>query len=280
MTPKNTPATDTETVTLGEAAAQYIISIPQDKKPKAQQEIFKFIRWYGEGRLCNALTVPEVSSYAEQITSSATELPEKLEPVKDFLAFSHKQGWTTLKLASQIKIMKRTSNKSSSNSKRQQDRVVTLSAKGYADLEAEIASLNNERPAIVEEIQKARADKDFKENAPLDAAREQLSKLESRIKDLEATLKVATIIDNKTMGQETARQVISIGNTVVLKDLSTRESIEYKLVDAREANPVKGRISVASPIGKALLNHKKGDHIEVKAPAGNLPYIIEEIKQG
>jgi transcription elongation factor GreA len=71
----------------------------------------------------------------------------------------------------------------------------------------------------------------------------------------------------------------SIGDSLVLKDLTSGELINYMLVDIREANPSVGKISVSSPIGKALLGHRTGEKIEVVAPAGILPYEIQEIKQ-
>jgi transcription elongation factor GreA len=278
MVPKHSTEENIESVKLGDAVTPYIISVPQDKKLKAQQEVWRFIRWCGEDRLLSSLTVPLVSTYSEQITSSPTELPEKLEPVKEFLAFAHKKGWTATKLSTHIKIIKRAARAGGSR-KKLPERIVTLSSKGYDDLKAEIEELNSQRPKIVEEIQRARADKDFRENAPLDAAREQLAKLESRVKELDAMLKVATIIDDKMAGQDASTQFICIGYTVTVKDMSCGESLEYKLVDAREANPIKGRISVESPIGRALINRKKGDRVEVKAPAGTIPYSIEDVKQ-
>jgi transcription elongation factor GreA len=66
---------------------------------------------------------------------------------------------------------------------------------------------------------------------------------------------------------------------VVLRDLASNEQITYTLVDAREANPAKGKISIVSPIGKAILGHLKGDNIEVTAPAGIIPYKIENINK-
>ena len=142
-------------------------------------------------------------------------------------------------------------------------------------MQSELTALIDERPIIIEEIQKAASDKDFKENAPLDAAREQQGKLEARIKEIEATLKVATLMDAKANTGHT----ISIGDVVVLCDINSNEQIQYKLVDIREANPSKGKISIVSPIGRALLGQKKGDEITVQAPAGTLPYKIEDIQR-
>lgn len=260
--------------TLGEAATQFFISLPAEHRLKAQQEINKFIRWYGEKRLINELTAPEISSYVEQVNSSVTDPPERLVPVKDFLAYAFQQGFTRTKLAPQIKY-KKASGKITKSGKRPTEHVIALTAQGYVELEAELTALKSERPRMAEEIRKAAADKDFRENAPLEAAREYQGHLEGRIRELEASLKKATIIDDKQVAGHKA----GLGDTIVLRDLTSSEQIAYTLVDAREANPIKGKISIVSPIGKAMLGHTKGDTVEVAAPAGTLPYRIEDIKQ-
>lgn len=274
MALKNTSDPTPESCTLGEAATRFLTSLPPDKKQKSQQEVNKFVRWYGEKRLFDGLTVPEVSSYAEQINSTATDPAEKLEPVKDFLTYAHKQGLTIAKLAVHIKF-KKTTSRVQHGSKRQTEESVSLTAQGYAALEAELTALKSERPRVVEELRRAAADKDFRENAPLEAAREYQGHLEGRIRELEASLKKATIINEN----KRADHKIALGDTIIIRDLTSGEKISYTLVDAREANPAMGKLSIVSPIGKAILSHSKGDSIEVIAPAGVLPYKIEDISQ-
>src|SRR4030043_1830580 len=106
MDSKNSSNSITEDCTLGEAATKFLIGLPPDKRQKTQPEVNKFVRWYGEKRLINGLTVPEVSSYAEQVNSTATNPAERLEPVKDFLTYSYKQGFIRTKLATHIKFKK------------------------------------------------------------------------------------------------------------------------------------------------------------------------------
>jgi len=240
---------------------------------KAQQEVYKFVRWYGEERQLNELTVPEVANYAEQLTSSTTEVAEKLGAIKAFLVYGHKQGLTKRNLAVHIKI-KKGSSKSLARSRGHSPGEVVLTAQGYADLEAELAALISERPRIAEELRKAAADKDFRENAPLEATREYQGQLEARIRELESTLKAARVMAKK---EATSRR-IAVGDTVVLRDLVAGEKADYTLVDRREADPTKGKISVASPMGQALLGRQGGDAIEVRAPAGILHYQIETIR--
>jgi len=124
-------------------------------------------------------------------------------------------------------------------------------------------------------MRRAAADKDFRENAPLDAAREERGQLEGRIRELEETLKLATIIDEK---QEVALRA-SIGDSILLRNVATGEEVCYMIVSPREADPTKDRISSASPIGKAALGRSRGEIIEVVAPAGKLRYQIKQIER-
>jgi transcription elongation factor GreA len=273
MASKNAPDSAPSNYSLGQVATQFILTLPSEERLRAQQEVYKFVRWYGEKRPLIGLTIPEVANYAEQITFSTTEVVEKLGIIKTFLAYAHKQGLTRTNLAVHLK-SKKTPPKSASLLKRRSHRKVLLTSQGYADLKAELTTLKNERPRIAEELQKAASDKDFRENAPLEAAREYQGQLEARIRKLESTLKMAILVDE----QQAGGREITFGDTVVLRDLASGEQASYTLVDASEANPIEGKISVASPMGQALLWQMKGQNVEVKAPAGILHYQIEDIQ--
>jgi transcription elongation factor GreA len=274
MTLKNNPDITPTSLSLGEAATQYLTSLSSTNKLKTQQEVNRFVRWYGEKRMIHELTIPEVSDYADHLSPTITDTSEKVEPVKSFLNYAYKNGLTKTKLSVHLKI-KRGQGKPISSTKQESQNVITLTPEGYAELESELISLKNERPRITEEIRKAAADKDFRENAPLDAAKNYQGHVEARIKELESTLKIATIMAEK----QAASPSIAIGNTILLRDLQTNETLEYTLVDAREANPSKGKLSTASPIGKSLLGRNKDAEISVIAPAGVHQYKIVAIKQ-
>jgi len=121
-------------------------------------------------------------------------------------------------------------------------------------------------------MQRAAADKDFRENAPLHAARNRKAQLEGRIKELESTLEIAKVMEER---QATSR--IKIGDSVVLCDLASGKELRYALVHPQEANATKGRLSIVSPLGKVLLDKEKGQTIEVAAPAGTFCYRVEDI---
>jgi len=130
------------------------------------------------------------------------------------------------------------------------------------------------RPAVSQKVAAAREHGDLKENAEYHAAREELSFLETKIKQLEDRLGRARVIDQNDLPDDK----VYILKTVVLKDLKFNDTLEYTLVSPAEANFENNKISVASPIGKSLLGRAVGDLVEVQAPAGILKYEILEIK--
>lgn len=272
MTLQNAPESASADRGLGQVATEFLLNLASEQRLKAHQEINKFVRWYGENRPISKLTIPEVASYAEQISPSAIEAAEKLSIIKAFLTYAYKQGLTRTNLAPHLKTKK--ASPKATATKQYAHRKVTLTSQGYADLKAELAALKNERPRVAQELQKAAADKDFRENAPFEAAREHQGQLEARIRELESILKTATLVDTP----DSDTHEVTFGDTVVLRDLVSGEEVNYTLVDASEANPLEGKISTASPMGQALLGRTKGQKVEVKAPAGILHYQIEDIK--
>jgi len=264
------------TSNLGYCATQFLITLSTEERITYQQEINKFVLWFNESRPIDEISISEVANYSEQTSS-----PAKLEPIKAFLKHLHTKGLIQDKLHLHIKA-KKTNNKKdtiksqiSAQTGKSVQSSIELTQEGYNKLQQEIGKLKEEGPKIIEEVRKAAADKDFRENAPLAAAREQMSRTESRIQELEETLKRAIIIDTGAAN----KQQIGIGYTVVVCDMTTNEHVTYTLVDAREAKPSAGKISVASPIGKALSGHGKGDQVSVNAPAGTIQYRIEGIKR-
>ena len=257
--------------TLAHAATHFLASLLSEERERYQQEVNKFVRWYGMERPMEELTAHEVASYAERMEGSSANAVKRLEPVRAFLAYARKEGFTKNNLAVHLRLKK--------GSLRQGLRgkghieAVTLTPEGYRELKAELTALERERPGIAEDIRRAAADKDFHENAPLDAAKDYQGMVEARIRELEEILKSAVVTTEKV---GTAK--VTQGSTVSLHDLSTGEELRYTLVNPNEANLAKSKLSIASPTGKALLGRMKGDVIEVVAPAGMLRYRIETIE--
>ena len=131
-----------------------------------------------------------------------------------------------------------------------------------------------DRPAIIEAIAEARAHGDLSENAEYHAAKEQQSLNEGRIKELESLLALAEIIDvTKLSGP-----IIKFGATVKLVDEDTEAEKSYQIVGDAEADASKGRISISSPIARAMIGKSKGDSFEVAAPGGSKSYEILELR--
>jgi len=131
------------------------------------------------------------------------------------------------------------------------------------------------RPQVSQKVAAAREHGDLKENAEYHAAREELSMLETKIKQLEDRLGRARVINEEDIPDDK----IYILTKVVLKDLDFNETLEYRLVSPAEANVTQNKISVSSPIGQALLGKKVGEKVAVPVPAGTINYEILEIKK-
>jgi transcription elongation factor GreA len=253
------------TSTLAEAADAFLAHLPAEERGKVQAEILKFVRWLGSSRQVKDISPVDVASYGEQITQSAAK------PLRSFLVYIRKKSSSSISLAPHLRA-KKASSKTVAFWQSAHQRQVTLTAEGHAKLDTELANLRGQCSQVMEEIQIAAADKDFRENAPLAAAREQKAHLEGRIKEIESILNQA-----KIMGEAHDTTTAKLGDTVVLRESSSDKDFSYTLVDPREANPAKGTLSVASPLGKAILGKQIGQTVEVAAPAGTFRCCIESI---
>ncbi|MBE0416013.1 MAG: transcription elongation factor GreA [Dehalococcoidia bacterium] len=256
--------------TLAEAATQFLASLPPQERG-GQQEVNKFVRWYGMERPIGELAAHEVASYAERMEGSSANAMKRLEPVRAFLSYAKKEGLTKTNLGVHLRLKKGSLKQGLSGKGRME--MVTLTPEGYQGLKAELTALESERPRIAEDIRRAAADKDFHENAPLDAAKDYQGMVEARIRELEAILRSVVVTTKKV---DTAK--VTLGCTVTLQDLSTGEDLRYTLVNPSEASPTSGKLSIASPTGKVLLGRGWDEVIEVMAPAGTLRYRIKRVE--
>ena len=150
-----------------------------------------------------------------------------------------------------------------------------MTVEGEKLLREELSLLKTvNRPQISEAIKEAREKGDLKENAEYHAAREQQSFVEGRIKDIEGKLSNAQIIDISRMP---VSDKVIFGTTVVVADENNKK-ITYKIVGEDEADLKKGKISVTSPISRALVGKSEGDDVTIKTPSGNIQYEIIEVK--
>ena len=151
---------------------------------------------------------------------------------------------------------------------------IHLTAAGQARLEAELRDLKTvRRPQVIKDIAEARAHGDLSENAEYHAAREEQSHIEGRIKELEAVLSLAEIVDiSKLSGS------VKFGATVELVDEETDEEITYQIVGPHEANIDKNLLNLQSPLARALIGKEEGDSVEVRTPGGVRSYEVLSVK--
>ena len=150
-----------------------------------------------------------------------------------------------------------------------------ITNKGYEQIEIELKNLKStERPSIIKSIAEAREHGDLSENAEYHAAKEKQSFIEGRIADLESKISRAEVINTKKL----KGNKIIFGATVTLGDLDSKKNIIYQIVGTEEADVENGKISISSPLAKALLGKKIDDTVEVYSPGGSREYEIEDIK--
>lgn len=154
---------------------------------------------------------------------------------------------------------------------------VPMTAEGHSAMEAEIKHLKTvERPRIIKAIAEARAHGDLSENAEYHAAKEQQGLNEARLADLEDKLSRADVIDTtKLSGNQ-----VKFGATVTLIDEDTEEKVRYRIVGEFEADASNGKISITSPVARALIGKTQGESAEVATPGGGRYFEIKEVQYG
>ena len=263
-----------ETVTVSEGISKYINN-PRTKTdgPHTASELGRFAQYYGADRVLKEINPSEVGSYSESISEGGAvpQAAEKLQVIRGFLSYMKKSGHLEVNLAQHVRIKK---NRVRNNKPADIQEVIELTPAGHKQLNAELESLKNERGGLAEEIHKAAQDKDVRENAPLEAAREQQGHVEARIRDIELQLRNAVVIDPKKRRKD-AR--VRIGAKVTLKDLTSGKEQGYTVVSVSEANPLENKISNVSPVGKAVMKRVAGQQIEVDTPLGKQSFLIVRV---
>lgn len=151
---------------------------------------------------------------------------------------------------------------------------IPMTRDGLVQLEDELKRLRTEeRPAVIRAIAEAREHGDLSENAEYHAARERQSFIEGRMAELEDIISRAQVIDTSGLSGD----IVRFGATVSLCDEDTDEESTYRLVGSHEADAANGRLSVTSPLGRALIGKKLGDVVEVSAPRGSRSYEVVKI---
>ena len=216
-----------------------------------------------------------MEAYSVNASTETLSGSDRIKAVRDFLQYSKKNGFIATNLAFHVKL-RRTPRQSRAQAARpsaNKDEVVQLTAEGHAELLTRVEYLKDELSRNSVEIARAAADKDVRENAPLEAAREYQGQLSSRLLMSEDTLAKAQVIDKNAGGKE-----VRHGSALKLQDIASGEVLEWTLVDPREADSLAKKISTSSPVGEAVLGGKMGDEVEVAAPKGTVRYKILHVQ--
>lgn len=150
-----------------------------------------------------------------------------------------------------------------------------LTKEGLVKLQADLKELQSQKWRLTEEVSKAAAHGDLRENGEYHAARERLQHVAKRLAELDAKLTNVQVIDDLQIKTDEAR----VGATVTLLDEQTKERVAYVLVGPEEADPVNGKLSIASPLGKSVLGKKKGDKFLLNLPKATVPYKVVKVKR-
>jgi transcription elongation factor GreA len=151
---------------------------------------------------------------------------------------------------------------------------IPITPRGYEVLKKELSHMKSvERPNNIQAIEEARAHGDLSENAEYDAAKDRQRFIEAKINELSYKLALADVIETTNLPKDRA----VFASTVILENADTGETVEYQLVGPDESDIYEGRISVSSPLGKAILGKKPGDEVSLDAPGGKRRYELIEI---
>lgn len=259
---------------IGDAATLYLGQLDIAKQRQARGEVTRFVRWFNADQTMDRLRPHEVEAFAASLSATVTDNARKLDQVRTFLNYARKQEWVEINLSVHMKLKRAPRRKTRASAGMRQRPTVVLSIEGRAELEAELLTLQDREPIVRAEMSRAAADKDFRENAPYHAAKEEMGHIKGRIQDIEETLKAATVL----VDRQTRDNRVCIGSVVCVSDMADDKQSTYTVVDTREADPRRGKISSSSPVGQSLIGRDPGCVVEVATPAGKMRLRILQIK--
>ena len=256
-----------ERITAIEALTHFESSLASEpEKARVHVPVVKkFVDILGDGRQMAEITIAEVARYIREHSDGSAE---HIEPLRAFLAYASRLAFTDTNLLSALRLPNAGGDASDLGG-----HAYHVTFEGLQRLEQQIAEEKSRRPEIAQKLHDAMADKDFRENAPLDAARDEQAHLEARIRDLESRLRNAVIIDEASKGGRA-----NVGSVVKLLNLKASREQTITLVSPNEVDPANGKISVESPMGVAVLNRAVGDEVTVNAPAGTITFRVIDVQ--
>ncbi len=271
---ENPQAIDKEK-TLGDALSDYVKTLKPEVQNTHAAYVRRFVEHYGEGQAIATITGSRVESFAEaNIKSSDPAASERVAALKTWFQYLKKQNYTSQNFGIHIRVRRSGSSRASGSAVRIEEMPIEMTAEGIETLKSELGVLQGRVPDLIGDVARAREDKDFRENSPLEAAREALAYNEGRRKEIEQTLKRAVVVDRK--GDDAS----NVGSVVTVTKLDDGRQFIYRLVGPREANAREMKISVDSPVGKQLLGRRAGEEVSVSVPSGVIEYRVDSVSQG
>ncbi len=215
--------------------------------------------------------------FQETVGANATNIEGRLQPVKEFLRYCWKQrGYTEENLGNHLRIKRSSAVKDGAQVEHEEAERFEMTEEGLEQLKAELERYQAEMPLAVQAVAAAREDKDIRENAPLEAAREYQERLRSRIAELEYQIAHADV------KREAETGFAHLGSTVQVEQVDedgngSGRTAEYTLVGPTEVDAAARRISVESPMGRGLVNKSVHDIVEFEAPRGTMRFRVREV---
>jgi len=264
-----------EPITANEALSHFVTSLEPEKVEAERPAVQRFVGWFGEQRIMSELSGDDVSRYVTEFTSEDEHDLSHLEPLRAFLAYSSRVAFTEENLVPFLNLGDDLGGARGLHGAAEElgGTAYHVTLEGLQTLERRLEELKSERPAIAEKLREAMADKDFRENAPLDAARDEQGHLEARIREIEDRLRHAVIIDADAKGGRA-----NVGSTVKLLNLEKGSEQVFILVSPTEVDARAGKISLESPIGVALRDKAEGEEVVVTAPSGQIRFRVLEVQ--
>lgn len=246
----------------------------------ARQAINRFLSHVGPDTPLVELSPNGVERFQQVIGDRTPNLDEKLRPVKELLRYCWRQGYCDQNLGNHLKVKRIGSGANSSGTfTHEAAETFEMTAAGLRQLEEELALAEERMPEVIQEVAAAREDKDIRENAPLEAAREEQERLRSRMDELEYRIARAVVREALDTGRAQIGSVVSV---VEIDAGGTEHQLtrEYTLVGTSEAKASEQKISVDSPLGRGLLDQRAGNVIEFDAPSGRKRFRLLSVATG
>lgn len=260
-------------MTVGEASAHYLNSLEPEKAREERPALDGFIEALGgDDRAIEEITGADVEAYAATHAEALEHDADHAEPIRGFLAYASRLAFTIDNLVPHLGEFAGGARGGQGAIEELGGEAFYMTFEGIQALEEQLVELKSERPRIADELHAAMADKDFRENAPLDAARDSQAHLEARIREIESRLRHAVVIDAEAKGGRA-----HVGSTVRVLNIDRQTEQTFYLVSPTQVDPAGGKISVESPVGLAVANHSVGDEVTVSAPGGMVRLRLLEV---